>query len=287
MTVAIYVRVSTQRQALPQTIEPHLQRLYEHSQTQGWPWQEEHIFRDDGYSGASLHRPGLDRLREQVSRAVFDRVIRTAPDRLARNSVHQMLLIEEFEQGGCQVEFVDRPMSQDPHDQLLLPIRRAVAEYERSLIAERMRRGRLQKYQAGGLLPWTHPPSGFRVDPLHPRDPTGVRLEPAEVAVVTDLFARYLEEGASLKAVTKQRSRAPDSHPQWAGALESSPRAWHPYHSGLHRNHLSRAQPSDSSPPAPLPLAPDWSRPGRTHANRSPGMGGTWSGAPARESGVL
>ena len=95
-------------------------------------------------------------------------------------------------------------MSQDPHDQLLLQIRGAVAEYERSLIAERMRRGRLQKYQAGGLLPWTHPPYGFRVDPTHPRDPAGVRLEPAEVAVVTDLFARYLEEGASLKAVTKQ-----------------------------------------------------------------------------------
>lgn len=170
----------------------------------GWPWHEEHIFRDDGYSGASLHRPGLDRLREQVSRAAFDRVVMTAPDRLARNFVHQVLLIEELERGGCQVEFVERPMSQDPHDQLLLQIRGAVAEYERSLIAERMRRGRLQKYQAGGLLPWTHPPYGFRVDPTHPRDPAGVRLEPAEAAVVTDLFARYLEAGASLKAVTKQ-----------------------------------------------------------------------------------
>ena len=91
--------------------------------------------------------------------------------------------------------------------------------YERSLIAERMRRGRLQKYQAGGLLPWTHPPYGFRVDPLHPRDPAGVRLEPAEVAVVTDLFARYLEEGASLKAVTKELSTlqipTPGGHARW------------------------------------------------------------------------
>jgi site-specific DNA recombinase len=219
MKVAMYVRVSTQRQALTQTIEQQLQRLYEHSQAQGWPWQEECIFRDDGYSGASLHRPGLDRLREQVSRAVFDRVVMTAPDRLARNYVHQMLLVEEFEQGGCQVEFVDRPMSQDPHDQLLLQIRGAVAEYERSLITERMRRGRLQKYQAGGLLPWTHPPYAFRVDPMHPRDPAGVRLEPAEVAVVTDLFVRYLEEGASLKAVTKQLSAlqipTPGGHVRW------------------------------------------------------------------------
>ena len=203
MKVAIYVRVSTQRQALTQTIEQQIHLLSEHSQTHEWPWQEEGIFRDDGYSGACLRRPGLDRLRDQVRCGAFDRVLITAPDRLARNYVHQMLLVEEFERGGCQVEFVDRPMSQDPHDQLLRQIRGAVAEYERSLIAERMRRGRRQKYQAGGLLPWTHPPYGYRVDPTHPRDPTGVRLEPSEVSTVTELFARYLEEGQSLKRVIK------------------------------------------------------------------------------------
>jgi site-specific DNA recombinase len=69
-------------------------------------------------------------------------VLLTSPDRLARNYVHQMVLVEEWERCGCRVEFLDRPMSQDPHDQLLLQIRGAVAEYERVLIAERMRRGR-------------------------------------------------------------------------------------------------------------------------------------------------
>ena len=128
----------------------------------------------------------------------------TAPDRLARTYVHQMLLIEEFERGGCQVEFVDRPMSHDPHDQLLLQIRGAVSEYERSLIAERMRRGRRQKYLAGGLLPWTRAPYGYRVDPAHPRDPAGVRLEPTEAAVVAELFSSYLQEGKSLKAETQR-----------------------------------------------------------------------------------
>ena len=109
-------------------------------------------------------------------------------------------------------------MSQDPHDQLLLQIRGAVAEYERSLIAERMRRGRRQKYQAGSLLPWTRPPYGYRVDPSRPRDPAGVRLEPTEVAVVADLFASYLEEGQSLKRVAwlpyDPASRAPGTHPR-------------------------------------------------------------------------
>src|SRR5438270_8319342 len=204
MKVAMYVRVSTYRQTLTQTIEQQIQLLYEHSQAHGWPWCEDHLFRDDGCSGASLRRPGLDRLRDQARCAAFDRVIITAPDRLARNYVHQMLLVEEFERGGCQVEFIDRPMSQDPHDQLLLQIRGAVAEYERSLIAERMRRGRRQKYQAGALLPWTHPPYGYRVDPARPRDPAGVRVEPAEAAVVAELFAKYLQERQSLMGLTKQ-----------------------------------------------------------------------------------
>jgi site-specific DNA recombinase len=203
MNIAVYDRVSTQRQAQAQTIEQQLDSLRKYYETQGWVWQEEHIFRDDGYSGAKLRRPGLDRLREQVGQAAFDRVVITAPDRLARNYVHQMLLIEEFERGGCQVEFVDRPMSHDPHDQLLLQIRGAVSEYERSLIAERMRRGRRQKYLADGLLPWTRAPYGYRVDPARPRDPTGVRLEPAEAAVVAELFSSYLQEGRSLKAVTQ------------------------------------------------------------------------------------
>lgn len=153
MNIAVYVRVSTQRQAQAQTIEQPLDSVRTSHKGQGWPWQEENIFRDDGYSRAKLRRPGLDRLREQVGRAVFDRAIITAPDRLARNDVHQMLLIEEVERGGCHVECVDRPMSHDPHDQLLLHIRGGVSEYERSVIAERMRRGRRQKYLAVGCSP--------------------------------------------------------------------------------------------------------------------------------------
>jgi site-specific DNA recombinase len=198
MRVAIYARVSTQRQAQDQTIEQQLERLHAYVQQQGWDLAEENIFRDDGYSGSGLNRPGLDRLRDQVATGEIDQVILTAPDRLARNYVHQMVLLEEFEQRGCQVTFLDRPMSQDPHDQLLLQIRGAVAEYERTLIAERMRRGRQSRYRAGVLLPWTKPPYGYQVQPDHPRDPSGVQIQEAEAAVVREMFAFYLEEDTSL-----------------------------------------------------------------------------------------
>lgn len=194
MRTAIYVRVSTNQQVQTQTIEQQLDRLRARSRAEGWEWRDEDVFRDEGYSGASLTRPGLDRLRDQVASARFDRVLITAPDRLARKFVHQLLLIEEFERAGCQVEFLDRPMSQDPHDQLLLQIRGAVAEYERTLIAERLRRGRQQRFQAGTLLPWTRSPYGYLLDPDHPRAPAGVRVEEVEAAIVAEIFCGKTEQ---------------------------------------------------------------------------------------------
>src|SRR5581483_2612316 len=83
-------------------------------------------------------------------------------------------------------------------DQLLLQIRGAVAEYERSLIAERMRRGRHAKFRAGVLLPWTRPPYGLRVAPDHPRDPKGLQWDAAEAAIVVEIFAFYLHEDHGL-----------------------------------------------------------------------------------------
>ncbi len=198
MRVAIYVRVSTLRQAQAQTFEQQLERLRAHIQANGLILSQQAIYIDDGYSGSSLKRPGLDLLRDRVASAEFDLVLITSPDRLARNYVHQVLLLEELQRFGCKVEFLDRPMTDDPHDQLLLQIRGAVAEYERALITERMRRGRLLKLRAGLLLPWTHAPYGYQVNPERPRDPAGVRLDKAEAAIVAELFATYLEESTSL-----------------------------------------------------------------------------------------
>jgi site-specific DNA recombinase len=220
--IALYVRVSTQQQQQTQTIEQQLERLQHYAQTQGWSISEEHIFRDDGYSGASLKRPGLDRLRDQIALAQVDKILITAPDRLARNFVHQTLLIEELQKYGCLVEFLEHPMSQDPHDQLLLQIRGAVAEYERTLISERMRRGRLQKLQAGSLLPWTFAPYGYSCDLEHPRDPRGVSLNPAEAIVIREIFACYTECDYTLLQLSQHLHQlsipSPRSKPSWTSA---------------------------------------------------------------------
>jgi site-specific DNA recombinase len=204
MRVALYARVSTRRQAQAQTVEQQLNRLTDHARQQGWDVPPDRIFRDDGYSGASLRRPGLDRLRDRAAARALDLVVIAAPDRLARNYVHQVLLLEELEGHSCAVRFLDRPMSRDPHDQLLLQIRGAVAEYERTLITERMRRGRQRKLEAGLMLPWTRPPFGYRVDPDRPRDPAGVRVEAAEAAVVREMFAWYAEEAHSFCSLARR-----------------------------------------------------------------------------------
>jgi site-specific DNA recombinase len=224
MRVACYARVSTDRQQQAQTIEQQvsLVRAYVSSHRE-WVLREEHIFRDDGYSGARLQRPGLDALRDHVARAEFDAVVITAPDRLARRFVHQMVVLEEWERAGLQVVVIDRPPSHDPHEQLVTHIRGAVAEYERTLIADRMRRGRLAKMRAGQLLPWTSQiPYGYRVSAERPRDPALVAVDAYEASIVQEIFAAYAEGRATLhslaEALTRRGVRTPRGWRLWSPA---------------------------------------------------------------------
>ena len=268
MRVALYARVSTTRQARAQGIEQQLDRLRAAVSERGWELDDQHVYRDDGYSGARLSRPGLDRLRDHAAVADLDVVLVTAPDRLARNYVHQVLLIEELAGHGCRVEFLDRPMSADPHDQLLLQIRGAVAEYERTLIAERMRRGRLARLRAGTLLPWTTAPFGYRLDPGRPRDASAVRLEPGEAALVAQLFDWYLEPGATIYRLAARLTDlgvpTPRGGPRWnvasvRGILRN------PAYAGRALTNRTQVVPARARKSAMRPAGP-----GHSHAPRPP-----------------
>jgi site-specific DNA recombinase len=256
------VRVSTNRQQQHQTIEHQLSRLWEWVATQAdWHLAEEHIYRDDGYSGAKLSRPGLDALRDHATLGVFERVLVTAPDRLARNYVHQMVLMEELTQHGCTVDFLERPMSNDPHDHLLLQIRGAVAEYERTLIAERMRRGRQAKIRSGQLLPWTVPPYGYLLAPECPRDPQRLRLDPVKAAVVTEMFAWYTDPQTptTLYGVAKRLSDlhvpTPMGKPRWhVASVRGILR--HPVYTGIAHSGKSLPVPARTRHSALRPVGP-------------------------------
>jgi site-specific DNA recombinase len=261
MNVAIYVRVSTQRQQQAQTIQQQLERLQAHIVAKGWQLSEEHIFRDEGYSGTKLNRPGLDSLRDRAAMAEFEAVLITAPDRLARNYVHQMVILEELERHGCRVEFLDRPMSDDPHDQLVLQIRGAVAEYEQILIADRMRRGRLRKLQAGQLSPWTCAPYGYILDAERPRDPTRIRINEVEATFVRQMFAWYadLEANVTLYKIAKRLSDdgvpTPRGGARWnvasiRGILKN------PAYTGTAYSHRTQGIPARQRKSALLPVGP-------------------------------
>jgi site-specific DNA recombinase len=158
MRIAIYARVSTLLQELEKTIESQLIELE--------PLIKEHNhividkYIDDGYSGAMLARPELDRLRDDASKGLFEAVLAYDPDRLARKYAYQVLVIEELKSKGIECIFKEMKIVTTPEDQLLLDVRGVVAEYERAKILERTRRGRLHRAKSNHII-GNIPPYGY------------------------------------------------------------------------------------------------------------------------------
>ncbi len=141
---AIYARVSSERQRQEQTIQSQTAALRELAEQRELIVPEEFIFEDDGFSGASLHRPALERLRDRAFEGCFEVVLCHAPDRLARRYAYQVLVLDELARGGIEVVFIKEPeWSGSPEDELLRQFQGMIAEYERAQIAERCRRGKL------------------------------------------------------------------------------------------------------------------------------------------------
>lgn len=82
MRVAIYARVSTERQEERGTIGSQLELLRAAARDGGDDVVAEFV--DDGYSGSRLDRPALDRLRDAAEAGALDAVLCLCPDRLAR-----------------------------------------------------------------------------------------------------------------------------------------------------------------------------------------------------------
>src|SRR6266851_2083222 len=122
----------------------------------------ERCFLDDGFSGATLVRPALEHLRDQVAEGVIDRIYVHSPDRLARKYAYQALLLDEFEAAGAEVVFLNRALNHSPEDELLLQVQGMMAEYERAKILERSRRGKRHGAQTGVVSVLSGAPFGYR-----------------------------------------------------------------------------------------------------------------------------
>jgi site-specific DNA recombinase len=134
---AFYARVSGEQQAAAHTIESQIAALSKRAQADWVPVPPERQFLDDGYTGATLIRPAMDRLRDLAAVGGIDRIYVHSPDRLARNYAYQVLLIEEWHRTGVDIVFLNRPLGKSPEDDLLLQVQGIVSEYERAKIMER------------------------------------------------------------------------------------------------------------------------------------------------------
>jgi site-specific DNA recombinase len=162
MRAAIYARVSSEQQTQQGTIGSQVQALRERVREDGLTLDEELCLIDDGYSGSTLVRPALERLRDQAAAGGVDRLYVHSPDRLARRYAYQVLLVEELQHCGVDLVFLNRPLGRGAEDDLLLQVQGIVAEYERAKILERSRRGKLHAARRGSVSVLSHAPYGYR-----------------------------------------------------------------------------------------------------------------------------
>ena len=159
---AIYARVSSDRQKEEHTIGSQILALMDYARNEACTVAEEWIFKAEGYSGASLVRPGLERLRDLASEGQIETVLAYSPDRLSRKYAYQVLLIEEFARHGVDIDFVKSLKATTPEEELLLQFQGMIAEYERAQIAERSRRGKRYRAKAGSVNVLSGAPYGYR-----------------------------------------------------------------------------------------------------------------------------
>lgn len=205
---ALYARVSTDRQEKEQTIESQLAAITQYADEQGFRYTPALTYKDDGYSGSWLDRPGLDELRDHAREGRFDVVVVLCPDRLARRYAYQVLLLEELKRAGIEIHFCERPIRDTPDDQLLMQIQGAIAEYERAKLLERCRRGRLHRARQGELAP-PHTPYGYTYAARKYGGDGRIRIDEEEAAMVRQAFAWYAEEGTSLLSLVKKLNASP------------------------------------------------------------------------------
>jgi DNA invertase Pin-like site-specific DNA recombinase len=135
---ALYVRVNTDHQS----VENQVRELEEVAERRGWTVVE--VYRDAGISGAKgrAQRPGLDAMLKDASRRKFDVVMAWAIDRLGRSLIDLLGTIEHLQEVGVDLYLDQQHIdTTTPTGKLLFQITGAFAEFERSMIRQRIRAG--------------------------------------------------------------------------------------------------------------------------------------------------
>jgi site-specific DNA recombinase len=222
---AIYARVSSEQQREERTIASQTTALIEFAESHELEVPREWVFEDEGFSGATLERPGLERVRDLAAEGHIQVVLAYAPDRLSRKYAYQILLIEEFARHGVETLFVKAPQSASPEDQLLVQFQGMIAEYERAQILERSRRGKRHRARCGEISVLSGAPYGYRYIRKTDEAPASYMVIDAEARVVQRVYEMYTVEGLSMGEIARRlnaegiptRSKAPAGSARWCG----------------------------------------------------------------------
>src|SRR5215475_13189418 len=207
--VAIYARVSSDPQVEAHTIASQVAALRERVAAEGCMLPEAMQFLDEGYSGATLIRPALERLRDVIAAGAVDRLYVHSPDRLARKYAYQVLLVDEFRRAGVEVVFLNRALGQSPEDDLLLQVQGMIAEYERAKIIERHRRGKRHAAQSGAVNVLSGAPYGYRyVTKYEGGGQARYEIIPDEARVVRQVFAWVGHDRLTIGEVCRRLTQA-------------------------------------------------------------------------------
>ena len=218
---AIYARVSSEQQREENTIASQTASLIEFASSHDLEVPGEWVFEDEGYSGATLERPGLERVRDLAAEGQIQVVLAYAPDRLSRKYAYQILLIEEFARHGVETLFVKSPQGDSAEDQLLVQFQGMIAEYERAQILERSRRGKRHRAHSGEISVMSGAPYGYRYIRKTDEAPAAYIVNEAEARVVRRAYEMYTVEGLSIGEITR-RLNAESIPPRKSGRWERS-----------------------------------------------------------------
>jgi site-specific DNA recombinase len=202
-TIALYARVSSDRQKEEKTIASQTAALIERAQQMAYLVPKEWIFEDEGYSGAVLVRPGLEKLRDLAATGQIEAVLIYSPDRLSRKYAYQVLLIEEFARQGVEVIFIKSPKAQTPEEHLLLQFQGMIAEYERAQIAERTRRGKRHRARGGSVNVLSGAPYGYLYVKKTENTEAYYEIISHEAEVVRQVFELYTKIGLSINKIAR------------------------------------------------------------------------------------
>ena len=200
---AIYARVSSEQQKEENTIASQTAALVDFARGQGYSVPDDWVIEDEGFSGASLLRPGLERLRDLAAEGYIQAVLIHSPDRLSRKYAYQVLLTEEFARHGVETIFLKAPHSGTPEDQLMLQFQGMIAEYERAQILERSRRGKRHRAKAGEVSVLGGAPYGYRYIRKASGASARYETDAAEAEVVRLVYDKYTVGGRSIGAIAR------------------------------------------------------------------------------------